>query len=251
MVLVSAERRTTPDVSLVVPLYNEAESLPELVAELGRLLASQSGTRFELLFVDDGSTDGSLEVLRRLRRGLPELRVLRHAANYGQSAALLSGFSAARAPIVVTMDADLQNDPADVPRLLAALPDCDLVSGVRAERRDLWRRRLSSRIAGLARRAVLADGITDAGCSLKAYRAEFLRELPAFDGLHRFLPAVIRARGGRVRELPVRHRPRRHGRANYGIRDRLWRGLADLAGVRWLLRRSVAGRRVEEIERDV
>ncbi|MGH9464049.1 MAG: glycosyltransferase family 2 protein [Thermoanaerobaculia bacterium] len=238
----------TPDVSIVVPVYDEAENLPELMADLGRLLAAQPGTRFEVLFVDDGSTDGSLDVLRGLARGRPEVRLLHHLRNCGQSAALLSGFAAARAAIVVTMDADLQNDPADVPRLLAELVDCDLVSGVRVTRRDSWLRRISSRVANAARRAVLHDGVSDVGCSLKAYRAELLTELPAFNGLHRFLPALVKARGGRIRELPVAHRPRRHGASKYGVHNRLWRGIADLWGVRWLARRSVAGRRVEEIE---
>jgi hypothetical protein len=146
------------------------------------------------------------------------------------------------------MDADLQNDPADVPRLLAALAECDLVSGVRVTRHDSWLRRFSSRIANTVRRAVLHDGITDVGCSLKAYRAEYLTELPAFNGLHRFLPALVKARGGRIREVPVSHRPRRHGTSKYGVHNRLWRGIADLWGVRWLARRSVAGRHVEEIE---
>jgi glycosyltransferase involved in cell wall biosynthesis len=238
----------TPDVSIVVPVYDEAENLPELADELDRLLAAESPTRFEVVFVDDCSTDGSLDVLRRLARGKPHLRVLHHVRNWGQSAALLSGFAAARAPIVVTLDADLQNDPADVPRLLAALAGCDLVSGIRTHRRDSWLRRFSSGLANLVRRAVLHDGITDVGCSLKAYRAGFLTELPAFNGLHRFLPALVRARGGRIRELPVAHRPRRHGRSKYGVHNRLWRGIADLWGVRWIVRRSVAGRRVEEIE---
>ncbi len=237
-----------PDVSIVVPVYDEAESLPELAAELTRLFAARPETRFEVIFVDDCSTDGSLHVLRGVVRGRPEFRLLHHVRNLGQSAALLSGFAAARAPIVVTMDADLQNDPADVPRLLAELADCDLVSGVRVPRHDSWLRRISSRIANAVRRGVLHDGVTDVGCSLKAYRAEFLAELPAFNGLHRFLPALVRARGGRIREVPVAHRPRRHGKSKYGVHNRLWRGIADLWGVRWLARRSVAGRRVEEIE---
>ncbi len=237
-----------PDVSIVIPVFDEVESLSALAEELDHLGAAEAGVRFEVLWVDDGSRDGSRDVLRRLCASRPHHRLLAHRANYGQSAALASGLAAARAPVVVTMDADGQSDPADVPRLLAALAGCDLVSGIRTPRRDPWLRRVSSRLANAARRAVLRDGLIDVGCSLKAYRAEWLRELPVFDGLHRFLPALVKARGGVIRELPVRHRPRLHGASKYGVHNRLWRGLADLAGVRWLIRRSLDERRIEEIE---
>jgi hypothetical protein len=147
--------------------------------------------------------------------------------------------------VVVTLDADLQNDPSDIPRLLAALPGVDVVSGVRVERRDTWLRRASSRIANRVRDAVIHDGITDVGCSLKAYRAEFLRDLPLFKGMHRFLPALVELQGGTAREIPVGHRPRRFGEAKYGIGNRLFRALADLWAVRWMQRRWI-DRRLEE-----
>jgi glycosyltransferase involved in cell wall biosynthesis len=237
-----------PEISVVIPFVDERESLPELVLELARMMDSLPDRTFEVVLVDDCSTDGGLEVAAGLARADPRLRLLRHARNYGQSAALASGLAAARGAVVVTLDADLQNDPADVPRLLAALESCDLVSGVRTERRDSWLRRVSSRVANRVRAAVLHDGISDVGCSLKAYRTELLRELPVFDGMHRFLPALLALRGARIREIPVHHRPRRHGESKYGVHNRLWRGLADLRGVRWLQRRSIGHREVEEIE---
>ncbi|MEZ5331573.1 MAG: glycosyltransferase [Thermoanaerobaculia bacterium] len=227
---------------------NERENLPILVDELVRMMDSLAATSFEVILIDDCGDDGGLDAAMGLAASEPRLRLLRHAGNYGQSAALASGFAAARGGIVVTLDADLQNDPADVPRLLEALRECDLVSGVRAERHDSWMRRVSSRLANRVRSAILHDGITDVGCSLKAYRAELLVELPLFNGMHRFLPALVALRGARIREIPVRHRPRRHGTSKYGVHNRLWRGLADLRGVRWLQKRSIGNRRVQEIE---
>jgi dolichol-phosphate mannosyltransferase len=233
----------SPALSVVVPVFDEEPNLEPLVREIAAGLA---GLDYELLLVDDGSRDGSAATLGRLAAGEPRLRVLRHDDNYGQSAALFTGFAASRAPVVATLDGDLQNDPADVPRLLALLDQgWDVVSGVRTRRRDSWVRRVSSRIANSVRRALLADGISDVGCSLKVYRAEVLRRLPPFRGLHRFLPALTQLEGARVTELPVAHRPRRHGASKYGIGNRLWRGIADLLGVWWLRRRWFRVRAVE------
>jgi glycosyltransferase involved in cell wall biosynthesis len=236
----------TPDVSIVIPVYNEEESLPILTGEIEATMADVGGS-YEVLFVDDGSTDDSLEVLRGLAAERPQLRLLRLPENSGQSAALGLGFRAARAPVVVTLDADLQNDPADIPRLLAELEGCDVVSGVRAERHDSWVRRVSSRIANRVRDRVIHDGVTDVGCSLKAYRRELLRHLPAWNGMHRFLPALVKMQGARIREIEVRHRPRVHGESKYNIRNRLWRGLADLAAVRWLQSRWIDPRLGDEV----
>jgi glycosyltransferase involved in cell wall biosynthesis len=228
----------TPDVSLVVPVYNEERSLPDLVREIVQAMARVESS-WEAVFVDDGSTDGSRQVLRELAMGDGRLRVAAMPRNSGQSAALAAGFRLARGQAVVTLDADLQNDPADIPRLLSALDGVAMVSGVRRNRRDDWLRRVSSRIANRVRRWVLDDGVTDVGCSLKAYRAEYLRRIPAFNGFHRFLPALIRMAGGSVREVDVNHRPREHGISKYGLHNRLWRGVADLLGVRWMKRRWV------------
>jgi glycosyltransferase involved in cell wall biosynthesis len=228
----------TPDVSIVVPVYNEERSLPDLVREIAESMASV-GSIWEAVFVDDGSTDRSRQVLRELAMRDGRLRVAAMPRNSGQSAALAAGFRLARGRSVVTLDADLQNDPADIPRLLVALEGVAMVSGVRRNRRDDWLRRVSSRIANRVRSAALDDGVTDVGCSLKAYRAEYLRRIPAFNGFHRFLPALVQMAGGTVREIDVAHRPRVHGISKYGVGNRLWRGLADLAGVRWMRRRWV------------
>ncbi len=238
----------TAELSIVIPIFNERDDLRILDAEIHQALAGYPRS-YEVLYVDDGSTDGSLAALRQLASERPEVRVLRLRRNSGQSAALVVGFRAARGDLLVTLDADLQNDPADIPKLLAAVEGCDLVSGIRARRRDSWVRRQSSRIANWVRRKVVGDSITDVGCSLKVYRAAWLRDLPAFNGLHRFLPGWLESRGARVREIVVSHRPRVHGESKYNIRGRLWRGVADMAGVRWLRRRWVETDCFEEIHR--
>ncbi len=238
----------SPEVSLVIPVYNEEENVPVLAAELHATL-DPLGLDYEVVWVDDGSTDQSGEILRRLLAEDPRARLVRQRPNSGQSAALAAGFWHARGAIVVTLDSDLQNDPADIPALLAALDGYDVVSGVRQSRRDSWVRLASSRIANTVRNWATDEAISDVGCSLKAYRAEFLRHLPMFTGMHRFLPTLVRWNGARVRELPVRHRPRLHGTAKYGIGNRLFRALADLMAVRWMRRRWIDPRRIEEIER--
>jgi dolichol-phosphate mannosyltransferase len=227
-----------PELSVVVPAYNEAENLPVLLAEL-RVALEASGRTWEVVLVDDGSTDGSAENMSAAAASDPRVRPVLLAANSGQSAALAAGFAHARGRILVTLDADLQNDPADLPRVLAALEGADVVSGIRAERRDSALRRLSSRIANGLRRAVLGDPVTDIGCSFKAYRREALEGLPLFVGVHRFLPALCVFRGARLVEVELTHRPRRHGVSKYGVGNRLWRGLHDLLGVRWLKSRLV------------
>jgi dolichol-phosphate mannosyltransferase len=234
-----------PRISVVVPVYDEEPNLAPLVAEIDTALA---GLDYELLVVDDGSRDATPSTLATLAAGQPRLRALRHDRNYGQSAALATGFAAARGELLVTLDGDLQNDPADAPRLLAELErGFDVVSGVRQRRQDSWVRTVSSRVANAVRRAVLHDGISDVGCSLKAYRTRVVKRLPPFHGMHRFLPALARMEGARITELPVAHRARRFGKSKYNISNRLWRGIADLLGVWWLQRRWVAVGAVEEI----
>ena len=233
-------------VSIVVPVYNEVESLEPLCREIRRAMA-ETGLGYELLLVDDGSHDGSLEVMQQQAREDRRVRVFKHARNAGQSAAFVTGFQRARGEIVVTLDADLQNDPADIPRLIGELEHCDVACGVRVDRRDHFVRRASSRVANAVRRAVLGDGIRDVGCSLKAFRARFVRDLPVFNGLHRFLPAVVQWRGARVVEVPVHHRARRYGQAKYGVGNRLWRGIVDLVGVRWLRSRYIDPDNVIEV----
>jgi glycosyltransferase involved in cell wall biosynthesis len=242
----------TVDVSLVIPVHNEEENLALLAAEI-RAALDGSGRSYEVLWVDDASTDGSLAALGRIAVADPRARVLRLARSSGQSAALAAGFRNARGEVVVTLDADLQNDPADIPRLLAEMaetaetPGWDLVSGVRIRRRDDWVRRLSSRIANGVRNWATGERVSDSGCSLKAYRAEYLRRVPMFKGMHRFLPTLVRLDGARIKEMPVNHRPRLHGKTKYSIGNRIFRSLADLFAVRWMERRWIDRRLQEEI----
>lgn len=245
------ESSAAPGLSIVVPVYNEEESLPPLVEEIAAALAD--GPSWELILVDDGSTDASPLVMEKLRAENPgRIRLLRSEGNRGQSAALGSGFAAARAERVATLDADLQNDPADIPRLLHALDHgpggpWDAVSGVRRNRRDTWKRRVASKIANRVRNKVVKDTVSDVGCSLKVYRRRYLVNLPVFDGLHRFLPALLQMQGARITEMDVNHRPRVHGESKYTIGGRLQRGLYDLVGVRWLQSRWIDPTLVEEV----
>jgi len=222
-----------PELSVVIPAYNERDNLAPLLAELRAALGS-GGRSWEIIIVDDASTDGSAELLAQVARADTGVRAVCLAERIGQSGALAAGLTCARGAIVVTLDADLQNDPADLPRVLAALDRADVVSGIRSGRQDAWLRRISSGIANAVRRGALGDRITDIGCSFKAYRREALEGLPMFVGVHRFLPALCQFRGARVVEVPVSHRPRRHGISKYGVSNRLWRGIHDLIGVSWL-----------------
>jgi len=226
------------EISLVIPVYNERENLRPLAEELMRVLRAL-GRPYEILFVDDGSTDGSAGVLGGLRAAHPEVRVVTFAGNAGQTAAFDAGFRRARGAIVVTLDADLQNDPADIPRVLGELEGCDAVVGRRSRRRDSLVRRVSSRVANYVRNRLSDESIADTGCSLKAYRREALERLVLYNGMHRFLPTLLKMEGYRVREIPVGHRPRRHGRSKYGIRNRLLPSFQDLLAVRWMKRRKL------------
>ena len=238
---------TAPELSAVVPAYDEIESLPILMGEL-RAALNATGKSYEIVLVDDGSKDGSPDWLLAEARRDPTLVPVLLEQNSGQSGALAAGFSRARGAIVITLDADLQNDPADLPRLLAALENADVVSGIRMQRQDSRLRLLSSRIANATRRAVLGDPVTDIGCSFKVYRREAIEGLPFFIGAHRFLPAMCVFRGARFAEVPLTHRARRHGVSKYGLHNRLWKGLYDLVGVRWLKARLLRYR-IREVPR--
>src|SRR5262245_12837182 len=227
-----------PELSIGIPAYNERENLEPLLAELHRALKG-IGRSHEIVLVDDGSKDGSAEWLRAESQRDPSLVPVLLEQNSGQSAALAAGLARALGDVIVTLDADLQNDPADLPRVLAALDGADVVSAIRARRQDSGVRLLSSRIANAVRRAAIGDPITDIGCSFKAYRREVLEGLPMFVGVHRFLPALCVFRGARLVEVELTHRPRRFGTSKYGVQNRLWRGLYDLVGVRWLKSRLI------------
>ncbi len=230
--------RSRPGISLVIPVYNERDNLALLHSELAGVMGSV-GDAFEILFVDDGSTDGSDRVLRDLRAADPRVRVLTLKRNAGQSAAMDAGFKSAAGEVVVTLDADLQNDPADIPRLLEALSGWDAVVGVRQKRRDNLVRRVSSRVANYVRNRLSDETITDTGCSLKAFRRASLSRIVLYDGMHRFLPTLLKMEGCRVREVAVGHRPRRHGESKYGIGNRLLPSFMDLLAVRWMKRRKL------------
>jgi glycosyltransferase involved in cell wall biosynthesis len=237
----------TPDLSLVIPVYNERESLAPLLAEIAAALRGRS---YEVVAVDDGSTDGSFEVLRTLKRDHPQLHIVAFERNAGQTAAFAAGFRAARGRVVVTLDADLQNDPADVPKVVDALErtGATAVAGYRAARRDTAWKRLQSRIANGVRNWLNGEVIRDTGCSLKAFRADAVRGLPLFGGMHRFLPTLIKMHGGTVAEVAVGHRPRRFGVTKYGMWNRVFRSLADAFAVRWMQRRALNYRVREELE---
>ncbi len=233
-----------PDLSVILPVYNEAENLPVLLEEISATLRA-GGYCFEVIAVDDASTDDSAAVLEALRRRHPELRVLRHRFNCGQSAAYASGFAYAQGKLVITLDADGQNDPRDIPKLLEALrPGVDCVTGIRVHRQDTALKRLSSRIANTYRNWITGDRITDAGCTFRVLRRSALRELPVFNGLHRFLPTILRRQGLTVVEVPVNHRPRQRGVSKYGVGNRLWRGLRDCLAMRWYAARAIPARRL-------
>ncbi|HEV8582750.1 MAG TPA: glycosyltransferase family 2 protein [Thermoanaerobaculia bacterium] len=236
----------TPEISVVIPVYNEEENLPILAAEVQGALEAV-GRPYEVIYVDDGSTDGSPEILSDLAREDARVRVVRQQRNSGQSAALAAGFRFACGGIVVTLDADLQNDPADIPRLLERMNGHDVVCGVRVNRQDTWVRKVSSRIANGVRNRLTHDSVTDVGCTLRACRTELVRNLPMFTGMHRFLPTLLKMEGARVTEVPVHHRPRLHGQPKYNIRNRIWRALADLFAVRWMQKRWIDRRLSEEI----
>jgi glycosyltransferase involved in cell wall biosynthesis len=233
-----AERAVDPpaiDLSVVIPVYNEEENLSPLWTELRGALEGLR-LRFEVVFVDDGSDDRSAEIIRGLREADPRVRLVRLKANAGETAATDAGFKAARGRWVVTMDADLQNDPADLPALLATLDTWDAATGWRVDRAagDAWARRLSSRVANRIRNAISDETIHDSGCTFRAFRRECLRDLTLYRGFHRFIPTLLRMRGFRVVEVPVRNRPRRFGRSKYGIMNRAFVAFADLLVVRWM-----------------
>ena len=223
----------SPALSVVVPLYNEEANLPILQEELRVAL---SGLDYEILFVDDGSIDRTAERIE----AAPNIRLIRFEKNCGQSAAIYAGLVAARGATVVIIDGDLQNDPADIPRLLAEITHgADLVCGYRLKRQDTVVKRLTSRIANTVRSRYTKDGVRDTGCTLKAMRRECVSALFPFKGMHRFIPALVKAAGYRLVEIPVNHRPRRFGQSKYGLSNRALRATIDMFGVRWLLSRRL------------
>lgn len=229
------------ELSVVIPVRNEQENIAPLIAEIRAALEGVAD--YEVIYVNDGSTDASAARLVAMQREFPRLRVLTHVQSCGQSAALLTGIRAARGDWIATLDGDGQNDPADIPKLLALRrnlqqpKNIQLIAGYRKQRKDTWLKRLSSRIANGIRSRLLGDATPDTGCGLKLiWRAAYLA-LPFFDHMHRFLPALIQRNGGVTVSVEVNHRPRTRGKSNYGLHNRLWVGIVDLIGVMWLQRR--------------
>ena len=235
------------DISIVIPVYNEQDCITPLVSELREALKGINKS-YEIIFVDDGSRDRSFALLKEAAAHDPQVRVIRFRRNAGQTAAFDAGFRAAQGDIVVTMDADLQNDPHDIPRLLEKIGKFDVVCGWRHERRDPLIRIVSSKIANFVRNKLSREEIVDTGCSLKAFRSACLQNLKLFNGMHRFLPTLVKMEGFTVTQVKVNHRPRRFGRTKYNIRNRMVRAFADLLAVRWMKKRHLTYEIDETIE---
>jgi dolichol-phosphate mannosyltransferase len=237
-----------PQLSVVVPVFNERDNIPPLLAEIAAALRGKLD--FEIVYVDDDSSDDSVAVLAAEKPNYPELRIVRHLSRSGQSTAVWNGVRAARSPWIATLDGDGQNDPADIPKLLAARDeapeDVRLLAGWRTTRRDSFNKRISSKIANAVRSRMLKDDTPDTGCGLKLFEREVFLRLPYFDHMHRYLPALVKRAGFQSRSVPVGHRPRTAGKSKYGMLDRLWVGISDLRGVAWLMRRAKVTR-VEEL----
>ena len=228
------------EVSVVVPVMNEAENVEPLISEIRQALAGAQP--YEIIYVDDGSTDGTKDVLKRLKAEIPELRVMAHEHNSGQSAAIRTGIHAAQGRLIVTLDGDAQNDPADIPAMLAAYdeavdPTMRMVAGQRRKRQDSFAKRWASKWANRIRQWALNDNTRDTGCGLKLFSREAFLELPYFDHMHRFLPALMQRQGYNVKLVDVNHRHRTRGQSKYGVLDRALVSISDLLGVMWLRRR--------------
>ena len=226
------------EISVVVPVFNEEENLPILVPTLSEVLRTLR-LSYEMIFVDDGSSDGSRRILKEMASQDPSLRIIGFKENRGLSTALFAGMKEARGGKIVTLDSDLQNDPADIPRLLEHLDRYDMATGWRQKRQDTWLKRISSKIANAIRNRLSGEDIHDSACTLRAFNKECVREIPVFNGMHRFLSTLVKMKGYRTIEVPVSHRPRRFGKSKYNIRNRMVRSLIDLLAVRWMKRRTI------------
>lgn len=243
---------TKPALSVVVPVHNEIENIESLVNEIHTVLHQQID--YEMIYIDDGSHDGSYEKLKELAKQLPTLRIIKHAQSYGQSAAIVTGVKAAHAQWIATLDGDGQNDPGDILQLwtiiLNRTDKLQMVAGYRRKRQDSWLKRWSSRIANGIRSRLLDDQTPDTGCGLKLFSRDFFLTIPHFDHLHRFLPALFIRNGGEIISVEVNHRPRLRGQSKYGLHNRLWVGIIDLLGVMWLQRRPCLPTIIEEVTDD-
>ena len=233
-----AQNERLPNLSVVIPVFNEEDNVGPLTTELMAVLQGLNKT-FEVIYIDDGSTDNSYALLKDMQKSLASIRIIKFKKNCGQTAAFDAGISAARGEVIVTMDADLQNDPHDIPKLLEKIGDADVVCGWRQKRNDTVVRRISSIIANGVRNRLSNETIKDVGCSLKAFRSVYAKKMKLFNGLHRFFPTLIKMEGGTVIEIPVNHRPRRSGTPKYNIRNRVVRSFVDLLAVCWMKKRKL------------
>ena len=235
----------TLDISIVIPVYNERENLSLLDEKITKSIKPLN-KEYEVILVDDGSVDGSVELIRKLKNKNPCLRLIQFGRNYGQTAAFAAGFSKARGNIIVTMDADLQNDPADIPLLLEKINEYDVVCGWRYKRNDPWIKKLSSRIANAVRNNLSEESIADTGCSLKAFRRKCFQSIKLYNGMHRFFPTLMKMEGFSVTQVKVGHYPRVHGYSKYNISNRLFASFKDLLAIRWMKKRQIKYNIIEE-----
>jgi dolichol-phosphate mannosyltransferase len=226
------------DISIVAPVYNEEENLPILTSQLFEVL-EPLGKTYEIIFVDDGSRDRSRQIIREMASNRPQVRLLGFRTNCGETAAGAAGLKEARGDIVITIDADLQNDPKDIPAMLEYLKEYDMVTGWRQKREDSWVKRRTSKIANRIRNGLSGESIQDSGCTFRAYRRECLQNLKLYKGMHRFMPTLVKMEGFRVIEVPIVHHPRQFGVSKYTTWNRMWRALADLLAVRWMKSRHI------------
>ena len=235
----------TIEISIVVPVYNEKENLVLLDQEITKSIKPLNKS-YEVILVDDGSMDGSSELIRALQEKNSAIRLIRFGHNHGQTAAFAAGFDKARGDIIVTMDADLQNSPSDIPLLLTAIKDYDVVCGWRHKRNDPWIKKISSKVANSVRNSLSDESIADTGCSLKAFRRECFKDIKLYNGMHRFFPTLMKMEGFSVTQVKVGHYPRIHGHSKYNIRNRLFASFKDLLAIRWMKKRQINYDIIEE-----
>jgi len=233
------------EISIVIPVYNERENLTLLDEKITKNIGPLHKS-YEVILVDDGSVDGSAQLIRKLQDKNPHLRLIRFGSNHGQTAAFAAGFSKARGDTIVTMDADLQNDPADIPILLEKISEFDVVCGWRHKRNDPWIKKLSSKIANSVRNTLSEESIADTGCSLKAFRRACFKNIKLYNGMHRFFPTLMKMEGFSVTQVKVKHYPRMHGYSKYNIRNRLFTSFKDLLAIRWMKKRQINYDIIEE-----
>jgi dolichol-phosphate mannosyltransferase len=237
--------RVSKELAIIVPVYDEADNILPMAREVGEAMKNVA-MDWELVFVDDASKDATWQRIQELRKSNPRVRGLKHKKNAGQSAALWTGILNTDTPLIATLDGDLQNDPADLPKLIAEIKDVDFVCGVRTKRKDTWVRRVSSKIARWARKSALGVDFADTGCAFRVFKRSTLEGLFGFNGLHRFLPVLVHGGGHRTKEIPINHRARVAGVSKYGVFNRLGRGIYDLIAVGWYQRRRVHRQELHE-----